>query len=115
MLVTRRVVLLLSFFLIIVSIIAASIKKNPAASRFSELFAPWAGDLFAAETRIANKEFRYVSYSLSSLNKGYVGDHIGEYYRVLRGILGVKTIAHVVFLKIWEPGFCSHCLQTPMS
>ena len=36
----------------------------------------------------------HLSYSLHSF-KGSYGDSLGEYYRVKRGILGVKTIAHI--------------------
>ena len=34
------------------------------------------------------KDHTDMSYSLSSLRGGYVGDHIGEYYRTTKGILG---------------------------
>ena len=36
-----------------------------------------------------------MSYSLNSLRGGYVGEYIGDYYSILRGILGVQTIAHM--------------------
>ena len=42
---------------------------------------------------------------LSKLQKGgYIGDYIGDYYRLINGILGVLTMAHIIpIVPLYQP------------
>ena len=53
----------------------------------------------------------HLSHNLNSLKGGAIGDCIGDYYR---GLIGVKTIAHLgelAFVLSNEPGFWLRCFD----